>query len=214
MKDQVVLKDEKWIWPSADENSWQGQNDSKDLHEVVMPHVINKNIMIQAGGNCGFILSTFVPYFEHVYTFEPDPINFYCLTQNVTSPNVTKLQMCLSEHNDSLNVQQLVREGRLHDIGGVHVAGNGFTPAIAIDSLNLPGCGLLQLDVEGYELKALKGAINTIKKYKPVICVELCEKWLNRYNDTSENVVSFIENLGYIKVDSHRVDNIFIPIKG
>jgi hypothetical protein len=69
------------------------------------------------------------------------------------------------------------------------------------------------LDVEGYELKALKGAVNTIEKYKPTICVELCEKWLNRYNDTSEDVVSFIESLGYTRVGGHRVDSIFVPIE-
>ena len=211
MKKQVTLKEDKWIWPIIDESSWQGQNNSKDLHKAVMPYVKNRSIMVQAGGNCGFILSTFVPYFDHVYTFEPDPINFYCLTQNVTVTNVTKMQMCLSEHTDSLNVQQLVREDRPHDTGGVHVSGLGYTPAIAIDSLNLTDCGLLQLDVEGYELRALKGAVNTIQKYKPVICVELCEKWLNRYNDTSADVISFIEQLGYVQVGDHRVDCIFVP---
>ena len=103
-----------------------------------------------------------------------------------------------------------VREDRPHDTGGVHVAGDGYLPLIAIDSLNLPGCDLLQLDVEGFELKALKGAINTITKYKPVICVELCEKWLNRYDDSSTEVLDFIQNLGYILVATEGVDHIFI----
>jgi hypothetical protein len=65
------------------------------------------------------------------------------------------------------------------------------------------------LDVEGFELKALRGAVNTIKKYKPVLCVELCEKWLNRYGDSSTDVIKFIENLGYKQVDIEGVDYIF-----
>lgn len=210
MKHLTTIKDGKWVWPANDENSWPGQNEHKDLYKTILPLVDNTGIMIQAGGNCGFILSTFVDHFDFIYTFEPDPVNFYCLSQNVTADNVFKMQACLGEANGTTRVQQLIREDRPHDTGGVHVAGDGYLPLIAIDSLNLPGCDLLQLDVEGFELKALKGAINTITKYKPVICVELCEKWLNRYDDSSTEVLDFIQNLGYILVATEGVDHIFI----
>ena len=210
MKNQVVVKDGGWIWPKIDENSWEGQNKHSNLAQHVLPYVTNRDVMIQAGGNCGFILSTFINHFKNVYTFEPDPVNFYCLNQNVTSPHVFKMQACLGESKETVNVQQLIREGRLHDIGGVHVSGVGATPTIVIDDLNLAGCGLIQLDIEGYEFKALKGAIKTIKKYKPVICVELCEKWLNRYENTPEDVYNLLQNLNYKLVDSEGVDKIFI----
>jgi FkbM family methyltransferase len=210
MKHLTTIKDGKWVWPANDENSWPGQNEHKDLYKTVLPYVKNKGIMVQAGGNCGFILSTFVDHFDFVYTFEPDTVNFYCLSQNVTADNVFKMQACLGETNGTTRVQQLIREDRPHDTGGVHIAGDGYLPLIAIDSLNLPGCDLLQLDVEGFELKALKGAVNTITKYKPVLCVELCEKWLNRYDDSSTQVVEFIQSLGYTLVDTEGVDHIFI----
>jgi FkbM family methyltransferase len=210
MKNQVTLKDNKWVWPIIDENSWPGQNEHVDLVNHILPYVKDKNIMIQAGGNCGFILSTFVEHFKTIYTFEPDPVNFYCLNQNVTAPHVFKMQACLGENNETVNVQQLIRTGRLHDIGGVHVNGVGSTPTVIIDNLNLPGCDLIQLDVEGYELKALSGAIETIKKYKPIICVELCEKWLNRYENTSDDVYSLLHSLNYKLVDGEGVDKIFI----
>jgi hypothetical protein len=70
MKHLTTIKDGKWVWPSSDVSSWGGQNENKDLHEVLLPYVKNKNIMVQAGGNCGFILSTFIPYFDFIYTFE------------------------------------------------------------------------------------------------------------------------------------------------
>jgi FkbM family methyltransferase len=206
----VILKDGKWFWPKIDENSWEGQNNAKNLHEIVLKYVKNKNIMIQAGGNCGFILSHFVKHFNAIYTFEPDPINFYCLCNNITSPNVYKLQACLGDKQETVQTQQLIRVNRLHDIGGVHVNGDGSTPTIIIDNLNLKDCNLIQLDVEGYELKALKGAYNTIKKYKPVLCIELCEKWLNRYNTNSDEIFKFLNELGYSQVDEHQVDKIFV----
>jgi hypothetical protein len=37
----------------------------------------------------------------------------------------------------------------------------------------------------------------------------LCEKWLNRYGDSSTDVIKFVENLGYKQVDAEGVDYIF-----
>ena len=211
MKNEVVVKEGGWIWPKSDENSWEGQNEYSGLAQYVLPYVVNKNVMIQAGGNCGFILSTFIDHFKTVYTFEPDPINFYCLNQNVTSPNVFKMQCCLGKESTPVTTQQLDRPGRLRDTGGVHVEGQGATPTIIIDSLNLPACDLIQLDVEGYELNALLGAVNTIRKYRPVLCIEFCEKWLNRYETTSDSVETLLTELGYKHVESYGADKIYIP---
>ena len=210
MKDLVVKKDNKWFWPSSDENSWKYQNQFNKLADYVLPYVNEKNIMIQAGGNCGFLLSTFTNHFNYVYTFEPDPINFYCLNQNINTPNVIKLQCCLGNDNMPVKIQQLFRENKPNDTGGVHIIGKGFTPSIKIDDLNLPDCNLIQLDVEGYELEALLGGINTIKKYKPVLCVEFCEKWLNRYNTNSDKILELLKELNYINVKDYGVDKIFI----
>lgn len=211
MKNEVVVKEGGWIWPKSDESSWEGQNEYNNLAQYILPYVSNRDVMIQAGGNCGFILSTFVNHFNTIYTFEPDPINFYCLNQNVTSPNVFKIQCCLGKESTPVNTQQLDRPGRLRDTGGVHVEGQGATLTIVIDSLNLPACDLIQLDVEGYELNALLGAVNTIKKYKPVLCIEFCEKWLNRYETTSDNIETLLTELGYKYVELHGADRIYIP---
>jgi hypothetical protein len=115
----------------------------------------------------------------------------------------------LGNTSATVKTQQLIRPERLHDIGGVHIAGEGYTPTILIDNLNLNGCDLIQLDIEGYEYKALLGAINTIKEYKPVLCIEFCEKWLNRYNNNSNEILSLLQDLKYIQVEEYGVDKIF-----
>jgi FkbM family methyltransferase len=210
MKTSVVYKEEGWLWPISDENSWKYQNEYKDLVHYILPHLKDKIVMIQAGGNCGYILNTFINQFDYVYTFEPDPINFYCLNHNITSKNVIKMQCCLGNTNKPVNVQQLIRADRPNDTGGVHIAGDGYIPTIKIDDLNLTDCNLIQLDVEGYELNALLGGIETIKKYKPVLCLEFCEKWLNRYDSTSENVLELLKKINYIQVSEYGADKIFI----
>ena len=120
------------------------------------------------------------------------------------------MQCCLGNELNTVNVSQLIRPERLHDTGGVHVNGTGFIPTIILDNLNLPDCNLIQLDVEGYEFNALLGAIETIKKFKPVLCIEFCEKWLNRYNTNSENILNLLNKLNYKLVTSYGVDKIFI----
>lgn len=212
MKHLTTLKDNKWVWPSEDKSSWDGQQPQRDLYMSLIPYVENKNIMIQAGGNCGFVLNGFVEYFNTIYTFEPDPINFYCLNQNITSPNVIKIQGCLGNNTNPVNIQPLIAEGIAHDIGGTHVSGPGLIPVFRIDDLNLPECNLIQLDVEGYELEALSGAIETIKKNKPVLCIEFFESWLNRYNTSSNQILDLLDNLGYKHISSyHNSDKIFLP---
>ena len=210
MKDQITLKDNKWVWPIIDENSWKYQNEYGELASKIIPHVKDKKIMVQAGGNCGYLLNSFVDHFNTIYTFEPDHVNFYCLNQNITSPNVVKIQSCLGDAPNLVKVQQLIRPNHPNDIGGVHVGGEGHIPTLVLDSLNLLGCDLIQLDIEGYEYKALLGAKNTIIKYKPVLCIEFCEKWLNRYNDDSAKILELLTQLGYTQVEEYGVDKIFI----
>ena len=210
LTEQVTVKNNKWVWPIIDKASWQGQQEFTNIANEILPYVKNKNLMIQAGGNCGYLLSTFVEHFDTIYTFEPDPVNFYCLNQNVTSSNVIKMQCCLGDNRTPVNVQQLVRPDRPHDIGGVHIHGNGLTPTIVVDDLNLPYCDLIQLDVEGYELNALNGAINTIKKYHPVLCIEFCEAWLHRYDTNSDMIFEFMNKLNYKLVKEYGVDKIFV----
>lgn len=58
---------------------------------------------------------------------------------------------------------------------------------------------VIKMDVEGAELKVLKGSIKTIEKYKPSLIVEIADY------DTSE-VGVFIENLGYEKSEKKKND--------
>lgn len=52
-----------------------------------------------------------------------------------------------------------------------------------IDSLNLENIGYIKIDVEGHELQCIKGMVNTIKKYNPVIAIEIHDKCPSK-NDT------------------------------
>ena len=73
--------------------------------------------------------------------------------------------------------------------------------------------GIIVIDVEGAENNVLIGAIETLKKYHPVIITELDDNLLLKQNSTSVKVIKFLEKLGYEIVDSDNKVPVF-PFMG
>ena len=56
---------------------------------------------------------------------------------------------------------------------------------------------LIKLDVEGHELQALEGAINTIEKYKPIIIIELSTYIFNKNDKAFDRLKFFLHKFDY-----------------
>ena len=87
----------------------------------------------------------------------------------------------------------------------------GYRAVIPIDSLPLSSCDLIQLDIEGYELEALKGAKETIEKFNPVIVVELKE--LPHAPRKHKQCARYLNSLGYKEVGKVHRDVIFKRVR-
>jgi FkbM family methyltransferase len=141
-----------------------------------------------------------------VYTFEPNPQNFYCLVNNVCEGNVVKFQACLGENNSTVGITY-----KKSNSGVSRVEGSGIFPTLKIDDLGLNCCDLIHLDIEGYEYFALKGGINTIKTFRPIIALE----WLdhnNKFNVTSTEILGWLTELGYKEVGSLYHEKVFAAL--
>jgi FkbM family methyltransferase len=202
------------FWPKYDLGTWRAMHDSpvtQEFLKTLMDHIPNRNIMIQAGGNCGQYVREYAKWFNTVYTFEPDPINFLCLTLN--SPrNVIKTQACLGKEKIFIELDGHVTDDGL-EAGGMHVGQKGNIPTMRVDDMNLPGCDLIQLDIEGYEYFALQGAVDTIEQYHPVIMVEWFEPWAQRYGVDNGMMDSFFKKLKYKKVPGTVNDIVYKRLK-
>ena len=66
-----------------------------------------------------------------------------------------------------------------------------------VNDLNLDDLSLIKIDVEGHELEVIAGMINIIKKYLPIIIVEIRK-------DNLENIKNLLFPLNYQlkKIDS------------
>ena len=70
------------------------------------------------------------------------------------------------------------------------------------------------IDTEGYELNVLKGGFETIKKYKPVIILEIhkFKEMTLRYGYEKEENIKYLQNLGYKLMGYiNNQDVLFIP---
>ncbi len=59
---------------------------------------------------------------------------------------------------------------------------------------------LIKIDVEGFEMNVLEGGYNSIKKYKPVLFIELSENNLQSKGSSSKELVQFLISVGYVKI--------------
>jgi FkbM family methyltransferase len=168
--------------------------------KAYMEHVKDRRVCIQAGGYCGIFPRLFAQMFDMVYTFEPDPDNFYCLTLNCQNTNIIKNQAALGDTHEMVNVVRRVDSNRGMNV----VVPNQGEAAIAIptyriDDLQLNACDLIMLDVEGYEKFILRGAEETIAKFKPVVVVE----------DTNMDIEELLFKHGYTKRSTTHRDTIY-----
>lgn len=55
----------------------------------------------------------------------------------------------------------------------------------------------IKIDTEGYEYKIIKGGINSIKKFQPVMVLEFGKTNIEGQGDTLEDLVNLLGSLGY-----------------
>lgn len=156
------------LWPATDTECAAVVFDTAVDLDHAMPHVKDRSLCVQAGGNCGVWPRWLADRFDVVFTFEPDHLNFTALAANThDKPNVIRMQAALGHTPRMIGLER-----EAGNCGAHFVSGAGMVPTIRIDDLALPSCGLICLDIEGAEIDALKGAVKTIAANKPVIVIE------------------------------------------
>lgn len=190
-------------WPSHDLEC-QGSIDKTVCDtDVILSYVKDKSICVQAGGNVGVWPKVFSQHFDLVYTFEPDEVNYKCLLLNCNENNIIKSNSALGAEQGSCGYNRI--NG---NCGAGHVSQDTTHKMSTIDGLNLLSCGLIQLDIEGYELNALKGARKTIFNHSPVIVVE--DKGLSeKYGVKKGEITEYLSNFGYSIAKTINRDIIF-----
>lgn len=167
---------------------------------------------VQAGGNLGVWPDWLSRVFATVYTFEPAPDLFPILTAQACAPNVIKFQAALGCERTLIATSADRDDGKNSHPGVTHVSGPGTVPTLRIDDLGLQVCDLIALDLEGYELFALRGAVETVHRCRPVILVEIngrCE----RFGVMADQVRGWLASACYRLVFREHSDEVYVPVE-
>ena len=151
-----------------------------------LKNIIKKDfVIIDGGSNVGVHSITMSLLGDEVYSFEPNIYTYKLLLKNIDDNNINNIraiQKGLDETTHTLDVN-FKSENFFENNCGAFTIGSEEQgenkiniDLITIDSLNLERLDLIKLDVEGYESRAIKGGLNTIKKYMPIIILEC---WVN-----------------------------------
>jgi FkbM family methyltransferase len=171
-----------------------------NLHDALR-YVKDSDLAIDGGANVGSWTRVLANRFSVVHCFEPYPPAYECLSANINNwhltGEVTMHNKALSDVNEKVSVEPAGVGRRSVTCG---VTGPGKIEAISIDSLDLKSCSFIKLDLEGYESKALLGAKETIRKYKPFILME--NKYEKKYFFQKKSPAEKILNkYGYVVVN-------------
>jgi len=188
--------------------------------QYIIDHCENGDV-IQAGAFFGDFLPGIAKNISKnakVWTFEPSSEFYRCAQITIlinNLKNVELFQVGLGAEKSEQKLQVATEDGR--QLGGasrIIDSENGKFVPILIETLDsmIPenrNISIIQLDLEGFEVPALKGAINTIKRCKPILILEILSHNDILTNDWfKENILS----LGY-KITGKVHNNTIITIQ-
>ncbi|MDE0305342.1 MAG: FkbM family methyltransferase [Albidovulum sp.] len=170
------------------------------LENHIFPR-LKPGICLDIGANIGNHSVAFAPFFQKVIAFEPNPRTFMLLAINADLyENIEPLNLGASSTSAIVEAKQ-----SLQNIGATSVKYTKERKGsvvefklVPIDDVKVVQASepitFIKLDVEGHELQALKGAEKTIRKYRPIIAMEVLPLEIQE-GITKE--LRFLSDLGY-----------------
>lgn len=192
-----------WHWIETDSGAWDGpKKDWETSHKnCIEKYCKDYHTVIQAGGNQGMYPKLLSRIFDHVYTFEPDSLNYETLKLNCPDRNIIKTNAALGKENGWCLVKRLTMQNTgMHKVEFSNTQTPDKSPMYKLDDMIFDRVDLIMLDLEGYEYFALQGALMTIKKFKPVIFIER----------PSTEIRNLLGGIGYWSVMQSAMDEVFV----
>ena len=161
---------------------------------------------LDIGANVGaytFILAKLVGKYGKIIAFEPMSNAFSKLKRNMALNNFQNITLeKLALTNESKKEYAMFRTSWLVRGGSrIDSQKNEEIYFITLDDYlkkkGIKKVDFIKIDVDGYEFKVVQGAINTLKKNKPILILELGIYTLEKNGDKIEDFILFLLNLGY-----------------
>jgi FkbM family methyltransferase len=161
--------------------------------EKAISYCLQKRTAIDVGAHCGLWTNQLLAHFERVEAFEPLEIHQAAWYRNVRPLAATLYPFALGEKKGSCSIELVAGYS-----GRSHISGDGEIPVQPLDGFRFQNIDLIKADVEGFELFVLKGAEETLLKWKPVVVVEQKANLGERYGLSDKAAVEYLQSLGAV----------------
>ena len=197
-----VVPDENSFWVlygQHDKPTWleDAGNGQRLQRNAALQHVKKWRVCLDIGSNIGQWTRPLAKKFDEVICFEPNPNFRECFTKNISDNNIRLLPYGLSDRF------HLAKQ----DFNSTMLSeGDGDIECRTLDSFNLDKLDFVKIDVDGYEVPLLNGAMETLTNNNPVINIEM------KYDKRSEiayKSASMLKDLGYKFVKRTKSDEIW-----
>jgi FkbM family methyltransferase len=178
----------------------------------IKEHVTDYSLALDIGANIGMSSMLYSTMFDKVVGFEPQSRIY---AQALDNLELNGIENCVI-HNVGLgdsNAPKCItnKECDTHNDGKAHLVDVGPELEVVemrtLDEYNLSP-SFIKSDSEGFELSVLKGGVETLKRCKPVVLVEV-NGLLKRYGHTTKELFDFMESLGYTRHGARKDSVIF-----
>jgi FkbM family methyltransferase len=143
----------------------------------------------------------------HVYAFEPRNLSRKLLQRSIIDNNFGE-RVTVSSNGIGKNIETVILKWATH---GVNPGGATIDPTInldghstqtieliELDSIDFKKIKLIKIDIEGAEFLAMQGAVNTLKKHRPIILSEIIKGQIDRVSGGDEiQYLDFMKMQGY-----------------
>jgi FkbM family methyltransferase len=168
--------------------------------------------LIDVGGNIGMITllgANLVGPAGKVITFEPNPQAADRIQQSLDENgihNVILHRAALSDQSGRLTLSVITAHtgmGTLAEVEDEHKKLVSAAHTVDVrrgDDLigpDLPGAVTIKLDIEGFECHAIRGMLQTLRRYKPAIVTEVSEHHLRRAGASAQELFDLLHAEGY-----------------
>lgn len=196
-----------WWMPESDTHfkPWLVQHQQRrdgrlcyQLHkyDAALKAVTRRRVAVDVGAHVGFWSYWLAQDFQQLHAFEPLASLRECWVSNVPQRDGVRL------HPEALGAE--TGTARLFEVadntGNTRIDPRpGPVPIIRLDDLQLPVIDFLKVDCEGYEAFVIEGAIQTLRRCRPVVIVEQKRKCGLRYGRKDDAAVTLLQSVGYRK---------------
>jgi len=167
-----------------------------------------RSIVLDIGANIGWYslnLSKYVPAGQ-IIAFEPIANTFGLLKKNIQLNGIKNVELRNIGLSDKKGILEFYYNPRLTGATSLRDLGIGAgkkkvrCKVKRLDDLadTLPSrIDFIKCDVEGAELFVIKGALNILKRAKPVLFLEMLRKWSAKFGYHPNDIIKLLKSIGY-----------------